>query len=99
MSSLPKSGLTRRQFLSTSAAAAVGVAGLSTLTAPGQDKEAKTAGENDGFGSFTVGLQSYTLRQFRQLDQVLSRIRELGLHFVEFYRDHVPLTSTEAQIQ
>ncbi len=53
----------------------------------------------DPFGGFTVGLQTYTLRHFKQLDQVLQRIRDLGLHYAEFYRDHIPLTATDAQIK
>jgi sugar phosphate isomerase/epimerase len=85
--------LSRRAFLRSTAAAATATAALPAVTEAGDPKP------KDPFGGFAVGLQSYTLREFKQLDQVLQRIRDLGLHFVEFYSGHVPLNSTEAQIK
>ena len=84
--------LPRRQFLQTSAAAAVGLAGASA--APAGQRDAAGA---DPFGGFTVGIQSYTFRRFN-LERTLQRIQELGLHFAEFYNAHVPLNSTDEQI-
>jgi inosose dehydratase len=59
-----------------------------------------TAGQqkNDPFGGFTVGVQSYSFRQFN-LEQTLQRTADLGLRYIEFYRGHVPTNSTEAQIK
>jgi sugar phosphate isomerase/epimerase len=84
--------LSRRDFLRSTAAASA-AATLPALSEAGDPKR------QDPFGGFTVGLQSYTLRHFKQLDQVLQRIRDLGLRYAEFYREHVPITSTEAQIK
>src|SRR5438105_10018213 len=85
--------LSRRAFLKSTAASSAALAALPVLADAGEQKQ------QDPFGGFTVGLQSYSLRHFKQLDQVLPRIRDLGLRYVEFYRDHVPITSTEAQIK
>jgi sugar phosphate isomerase/epimerase len=70
----------RRQFLTTSAAA-VGAAVLAGRSAAA-----------DPFGTFTVGIQSYTFRKF-PLEQALKRTQEAGLKFAEFYRGHVPIDS------
>ena len=43
-------------------------------------------------------MQSYTFRQFN-FEQALDRTRDLGLHFVELFRGHLPLESTPAQIK
>jgi sugar phosphate isomerase/epimerase len=53
---------------------------------------------NNPFGGFTVGIQSYTFRNFNR-EQALQRIQKLGVHYIEFYNGHVPLESTEAQIK
>ncbi len=81
------SQLSRRQFLATSAALA-GSAVLAQTTPP-------PAGE--GFGGFTVGIQSYTFRNFT-LEQAMQRTADAGLRYVELFRGHVPLNSTPAQI-
>ena len=39
--------------------------------------------KDDPFGGFTLGVQSYTFRNF-DLEQALKRIKDLGLHYVEF---------------
>jgi sugar phosphate isomerase/epimerase len=56
------------------------------------------APQRDPFGGFILGVQSYSFRNFN-LEQTLQRIRELGLHFVELYSRHLPVTSTPEQIQ
>lgn len=81
------SGMTRRRFLSAGAAT-VGLAALPALA-----KE-----ERDPYGGFTVGVQSYSFRNFK-LNQCLAQVQKLGLRYIEFYRGHVPLDSTEAQIK
>ncbi|MCI0684490.1 MAG: sugar phosphate isomerase/epimerase [Gemmataceae bacterium] len=92
--------LERRRFLQAgtvvaAGAAAVGMSGAGTAAAA-QPEPARNG--PDPFGGFTVGVQSYTFRSFRKLPDVLARIQELGLHFVEFYRDHIPLDSSDADI-
>jgi sugar phosphate isomerase/epimerase len=81
--------ITRRRFLRASAAAA-GLAALPALLRAG-DKD-------DPFGGFTLGVQSYTYRNF-PFEQALKRIQELGLHYVELSRGHVPADSTPDQLR
>src|SRR5688572_8541417 len=78
--------LSRRQFL----------AGAAALAAAGPAVAAQRP--NDAFGGFNVGIQSYTFRNFN-LEQALRRTADLGLRYIELFRNHVPLTSTEAQIK
>jgi sugar phosphate isomerase/epimerase len=84
----PLSRPDRRAFLRSGAAASL------ALAAPALARDDKKAPE---FGGFTVGIQSYTFRQFK-LEPALQRIQELGLKYVEFYNGHVPVTTNKAQI-
>lgn len=81
------SNLTRRQFLASSAAL-VGSAALAQNTTPPA---------NDGFGNFTVGIQSYTFRNFN-LEQAMQRTADLGLRNVELFRGHLPTNANAQQI-
>jgi sugar phosphate isomerase/epimerase len=85
------SNLSRRKFLQTTVAA-VGAAGLPAVAC------AAAVQERDPFGGFTVGIQSYTYRQFT-LEKALGEIQALGIRNVELYRGHVPTNSTDAQIK
>jgi len=80
----------RREFLRTSAAAAVALTSARLLR--GDDNK---GGEE--FSGFTVGIQSYTFRKFN-LEQALKRTQDLGLKYIEFYNGHVPLNSKPEQI-
>ena len=82
--------MNRRRFLQTGAAATLSLAGLPAVV-QAVPKEAAS------IGGFTLGVQSYTFRKFK-LEQVLKQTQELGLHFIEFYRGHVPVTDKEEQI-
>ena len=73
---------TRRQFLQTSAATALGLAALPKLFA--DDKKA------DEFGGFTLGAQSYTFREF-DLEPAIKRMKDLDLHYAELFQKHAPL--------
>jgi inosose dehydratase len=83
-------GLTRRRFLGAGAGAALGVTALSALDAAQKN--------NNAFGGFTLGVQSYSFRNFN-LNQAVDRIQKLGLHYVEFFNAHVPVHSSDAQIK
>ncbi len=83
--------LTRRRFLQTGAAAALGMASLPALLAAADTKD-------DSFGGFTLGVQSYSFRNFDR-EQALKRTQALGLHYVEFYSKHAPLDSSPEQIK
>jgi inosose dehydratase len=81
--------ITRRHFLQAGAAAAA--AALPTVASAKQDQK-------DPFAGFTVGIQSYTYREFK-LEQCLVQCQKLGLHHIEFYRGHVPVDATGATIK
>jgi inosose dehydratase len=68
--------LDRRRFLQLSAAAA-GLTAAPGLCAA-EDKK------DDPFGGFTLGVQTYTFRNFN-VEKALERTKKLGLHHVEFY--------------
>ena len=97
--------LSRREFLGTSAAALAGSVALAQnpQTPPAAQPGAQPAATgqqpaaNDPFGGFTVGIQSYTFRNFN-LEQALTRIADLGIRHVELFRGHLATTSTDAQI-
>jgi inosose dehydratase len=80
--------LSRRDFLSTGAALSAAAA-FPTLAG---------AKDEDAFGGFTVGIQSYTFRNFK-LEQAVKKIAELGVKHVEFFNGHVPVNSTPEQIK
>jgi sugar phosphate isomerase/epimerase len=82
--------LDRRRFLQTGAAA-LGLAALPQLLRAEEKKDSP-------FGGFTLGIQSYTFRNF-DLEPALQRIQKLGLKHAEFYQKHVPLESNENQIK
>lgn len=85
----------RRKFLTTAAAVAgtVTVPALIHAAEPRRQPEP----EKDGFGGFTVGVQSYTFRSFN-FEKAMGEIQNLGIRNVELYRGHVPTTATDAQI-
>jgi sugar phosphate isomerase/epimerase len=82
----------RRRFLQAGAATAAGLAGLPTLA------DAAKQPAQDPFGGFTVGVQSYSFRQFN-LEQCLVQTQKLGLHYIELYRGHVPTDATPGQLK
>lgn len=79
---------TRRQFLLESTAATLGLA-CATHVAKAEDKKP--------YGDLRVGVQSYSFRHF-DTEPALKRTQELGLHFVELYSKHIPLTASSEQI-
>jgi inosose dehydratase len=80
--------LSRRDFLYTGAA----------LSAAAAFPALVAAKDEDAFGGFTVGIQSYTFRQFK-LEQAVKKIAELGVKHVEFFNGHVPVNSKPEQIK
>jgi sugar phosphate isomerase/epimerase len=85
----------RRRFLQAGTAAALGLAAAPALRAADEKKNDKPA---DPLGGFSLGVQSYTFRNF-DLEPALKRIQDLGLHYVELFQKHCPLNSTPEQIQ
>jgi inosose dehydratase len=80
--------LSRRRFLATSAA------GAACLAAPGLSV-ARAA--NEKWGGFPVGVQSYSLRQFK-LPEVIRHLQGMEVPYVEFASTHVPLTASETDL-
>lgn len=78
--------LTRRSFLQTGAATAAGLLAAAPARAAG-----------DLVGDISLGVQSYTFRQFN-LEQALRRMKDLGIKNAEFYNNHIPQNSTPAQL-
>ena len=68
----------RRQLLATAAVAGVSMFDLPSLS----------AGE-DPYKGLPIGIQSYSLRGFNLLEAI-RHIEGMGLHYVEFYPNHVP---------
>ncbi len=91
--------VTRRHFLAASAAVAGGVA-LAVDPPPAGPKpvDASKPIDDKAFGGFTVGIQSYTFRNFN-LDQALKRTQAAGLTYAEFYRGHVPTDSSPDKLK
>lgn len=86
--------LNRRTFLRGAGAILAG-----SLARAGQGAQKDQKGkERNPFGGFTVGVQSYSFRNFN-LEQALQRTQKLGLQYVEFYNGHVNPRSTEKQIR
>jgi len=79
----------RRRFLQLGTASVLGLA-VGSRTAFAKVKD-------DPYGGFTLGAQSYTFRHFN-LEETLKRLKDLGLHYVEFYQKHCPAGSTPEQL-
>ncbi len=76
--------INRRTFLQSSAIAIGGGLALSTSL--------KAAEEGDLGSGISLGVQSYTFRNF-DLEPALKRIQELGIKNAEFYSKHLPPNS------
>lgn len=81
--------LDRRSFLAGSAALAA--SSLLPRLAPAADDQGP-------YGGFTVGVQSYTFRNF-DLEPALKKIQELGLKHGEFYSKHIPMGTTGEKLK
>jgi sugar phosphate isomerase/epimerase len=82
--------LDRRRFLGAGASA------LALAVAPALHAEEKK--EDDPFGGFKLGAQSYTFREFN-LEQALQRMQKLGLKYGEFYSKHCPMSDKPAVLE
>lgn len=86
--------LSRRRFLALSAATA---AGATWFDSPRILSAAGLADGKDAWGGFPVGVQSYSLRNFK-LPEALRHLQGMGVHYVEFAGTHLPPTATDEQI-
>src|SRR4051812_35111202 len=81
----------RRRFLQAGALAGLGMTGLPAWA----NAETK---KDDNLGGFTLGIQSYTFREFDR-EPCLKRTQDLGLHYIEFYEKHLSPKSKSDQIK
>ena len=87
---MPKSW-SRRGFLKFAAATA-------TVAGTGTRRLARAADPSDRFAGFDVGMQSYTLRDFK-IDRALEEIHKLGLRSVELFDAHFSHNSSDSDIE
>lgn len=81
--------VSRRDFLTASALAAGTFAiGNSTLAAK----------KKDPYGGFNMGVQSYSLRGFKDPKVALKHTKTLGLKYWEAYPNHIPMGGTPKHI-
>jgi len=86
--------LSRRRFLALSAAAAAGAAWFDS---PRILSAAGLADSKDAWGGFPVGVQSYSLRNFK-LPEAIRHLQGMGVHYVELAGTHLPPTASDEQI-
>jgi sugar phosphate isomerase/epimerase len=85
--------LSRRRFLTLSAAAA---AGATWFDAPGILQAGNLADPKDPWGGFPVGVQSYSLRNF-SVEEAIRHLQGMGVHYVEFFSKHLDPNGTPEQ--
>ncbi len=90
------SPITRRELLAGGAAAFLSLSGVGGRVRRAQASPERTASV-EKYGGFKMGLQSYSLRHF-SLEQTIQHVARLGLHWVEFFPGHYPVTDDESRI-
>ncbi|MDP6253010.1 MAG: hypothetical protein QGI20_13820, partial [Verrucomicrobiota bacterium] len=88
--------VSRRQFINTTLATAA-AAGATWFDVPKiLAAEGKKAALKK-YGGFPMGIQSYSLRGFG-VDGAMEQTNKLGLHFIEFFGAHFPITKDKIKI-
>jgi sugar phosphate isomerase/epimerase len=91
--------VSRRQFL-TASAAGVALGALGNSSSPGAPPRSRGVEITEtaaAFGSFNIGAQSYSFREFN-LERALKQYQALGLKYGEFNSKHIPFKSTPQQL-
>ena len=57
---------------------------------------ADDADDDNAYGPFKMGIQSYSLRHFK-LDEALAMTKDLGLHYWESYPAHIPADAAQGR--
>jgi inosose dehydratase len=86
--------LSRRRFITLSAAAAAGATWFDTANVL---EAAGLVDAKDGWGGFPVGVQSYSLRNYK-LPEAVRHLQGMGVHYVEVAGGHLPPTASDEQI-
>lgn len=84
--------MNRRRFLATSSSLAA-AASLCPSAALGSDEPA----EDDYYGGFPMGIQSYSLRNFN-IHDAIRHTAGLGLKYMELYENHLALNADDETI-
>ena len=85
---------TRRNFLKTSA---LGIAATSWVTGKERPRHGVPTGEEKLHSAFSLGVASYTFREF-SLEDTMAMTKRLGLEKIALKSMHLPLESREAEI-
>ena len=93
MNTLRHNQCSRRDFLTQ------GAIGTGTVLCGGLPVTAGKKKTPDPYGGFKMGIQSYSLRGYRNLNTALRHTRELGLHYWESYPGHIPISTRAADIK
>lgn len=88
----------RRQFLSNSGLGLVSAALLASRCGPAPEQVVAPDPALD-FGPFRMGFQSYSLRHFQELDDLVREAGRLGVPYVELYREHLSVDAPPETIR
>jgi sugar phosphate isomerase/epimerase len=104
MSFRERSGVSRREFFGFGAAGAAAALAAGCRT-PGPPAKVQPLAQTPTpvvqpppppYGRYEMGAQTYSFRDFR-FDDMIAKVEQLGLHFVEIYDAHLPRNSTPEQ--
>ena len=82
----------RRSFMKAS------LAGVAAVAAGFKAASVQAGDAASPYGPFKMGLQSYTLRHWKSLDDVLEKSKALGISYLEFYNAHLAPSADEKVI-
>ena len=88
--------VSRRQFINTTLTTAA-VAGATWFDVPQILAASGKKAALNKYGGFPMGIQSYSLRGFG-VDGAIEQTHKLGLHFIEFFGAHFPITKDKIKI-
>ena len=88
--------VSRRQFINTTLTTAA-VAGATWFDIPKILAASGKKAALNKYGGFPMGIQSYSLRGFG-VDGAIEQTHKLGLHFIEFFGGHFPITKDKIKI-
>ena len=97
----------RRRFLRESSGRFGGLALSTTLSAAllarcsaaGDPEPEVSSTETNYYDPFDMGFQSYSLRHFTEMKDLLEQAGRLGLHHVELYRGHLPTSTPPTELE
>ena len=88
--------VSRRQFINTTIVTAA-ASGATWFDIPEILAASGKKAALDKYGGFPMGIQSYSLRGFG-VDGAIEQTHKLGLHFIEYFSGHFPITKDKIKI-